>query len=110
MTQRLTSEDDFLNECRAASSILEYVEKNEADGDVRWFFEECWADWSAPRFTAVFKSYCTPDYQDHLLSVEATQAEDGGWSIRTVKRTPSVAHDGTDTFPPTDSRQAQPHY
>ena len=103
MMQRLTAEGDFLNECGAASAILEYVERNETKGDDHWFFEECWADWSVPRFTVIFKCYRIPEYKDHLLSIEATKAEDDGWSIRTIKRTPSTAQHGTETPPGPDS-------
>lgn len=87
-TERISSEEDFLNHCPAASRILDFVEKRESGESVRWFFHECWADYAEQRFTALFNSYKTPEYEGYLLSVMASKTDERTWSIRRVKRVP----------------------
>lgn len=86
--KRITSEEDFLNECAPAPDIRRHVEALEAATPNRWFFEKCWADWHTPKFTAIFRSYRLPEYKDYILSVEASRSVDGQWAVRTIKQVP----------------------
>jgi hypothetical protein len=82
----IQDEDDFYLNCESAKSIMEHAEAEQKISDCRWFFKECHANWKAMVFTAIFCSYKTPDYANHILSVKANKSDDGRWEIRTLKK------------------------
>jgi hypothetical protein len=82
----IQDEDEFYSHCEPAKSIKEHAKAEEKISDCLWFFKECYADWKAMTFTAIFCSYKTPDYANYILSIQANKDDAGRWEIKTMKK------------------------
>lgn len=78
--------EEFLEECEAAFRVMNHVREEESDGDVRWKFAKCFANWEREEFTALFGREKGPELEEHMLNVAASRGGEGEWEVRTVKR------------------------
>lgn len=84
---RIENEDDLFENCEAAKHLIEYAETESKKDDVRWFFEEGYANFVEETVTGIFKSYSTPEYnKDYLLSIIARKNEAGKWECKIQKK------------------------
>ncbi|MFD3261907.1 hypothetical protein ACE3MQ_25225 [Paenibacillus lentus] len=80
----MKTKSDFYDKCPCATKILEFVDSID-DSDVRWFFHIGYCHFDENRYAIIFKSYDMPEYEDYVLSVEATYNDDD-YILRIVKK------------------------
>lgn len=80
------NESDFIENCPCAYQILNYIDGIK-DTDVKWFFDFGISDYPEDVHRIIFKSYCTPEYKDYVLSLSAEAIDESSkYSIELVKR------------------------
>lgn len=85
------TEEEFIDNCPCASSILKFV-AGIKNTDVIWFFDVCYVNYIDNRYSVIFKSYITEEFKDYLLSVEVIQ-ENKKCNIRIIKKVDNLLND-----------------
>ena len=83
---RIENEDDLFENSDAAKHLIEYAEKEGENDGLRWFFQEGYIDYAEQTVTAIFKSYSTPEYKNHLLSLTARKNKAGECECKIQKK------------------------
>lgn len=80
----MKTEEEFLDNCRCAYDILNYVDT--ISTDVRWWFDVSYShEFDETRYSTIFKSYITEEYKDHILSIESKLIDDK-WEHKIFKK------------------------
>lgn len=85
-TEIYRTKEEFTDSCRCAYEVLNFV-ADIKDTDVMWFFDTGYYLGYEDRYSIIFKSYVTEEYQDYILSIEVKKkTETGEYDLRIHKK------------------------
>ena len=92
---RIENEDDLYENIEVAKQLIKYADAEGKKNDVKWFFEQGYVNFADDTVTGIFKSYSSPQFKDHLLSVSARRNESGEWECLIQKKQVPSEDEGT---------------
>jgi hypothetical protein len=84
---RITTEDDFFSEYDGAKAAIDFADSEGLKDDVRWFFSDAMVNHQEKTASVTFKSYKTPEYRNHSLSVSVKKDQHGKWICAIAQKT-----------------------